>query len=113
MYVPSICIGTPSYPTMVHIGNSSRSGDSVTCKVMLTWQQPSNSPPVTFTTVTYCPPSPQNCEDMNCTSPCTISGLRNDTDYQFTVVANNNCGKNNGSSENMATFKLPSKLCFV
>ena len=45
--------------------------------ITVTWQQLPNTPPVTSTTVTYCPTSSPNCgNSMNCTSPCTISGLR-------------------------------------
>ena len=40
---------------------------------------------------------------MNCTSPCTISGLDPGTEYQFTVIPNNNCGFPTGCTENSAT----------
>ena len=67
----------------------------------ITWLQPNDTAPVTFTTVTYCPTSSQNCgNSTNCTSPCTISGLDPGTEYQFTVIPNNNCGSPTGCPEN-------------
>ena len=113
-FVPPISIGPPSCPTTVKVMDSSQnSTNPVKCDVMLTWQQPQDPPPVTFTTVTYCPRLSPNCGDsMNCTNPCTISGLNNSADYQFTVFLNNNCGSRTGCTGNMATAKLNSKLCF-
>ena len=40
---------------------------------------------------------------MNCTSPCTISGLDPGTEYQFTVIPNNNCGSPTGCTGNTDT----------
>ena len=40
---------------------------------------------------------------MNCTSPCNISGLDPGTEYQFTVIPNNNCGSPTGCTGNTAT----------
>ena len=98
------CIGIPSCPTDVNLDSSTlRNND---CDVSLTWQQPANTPPVTSTTVTYCPTSSLNCRNsvsLTCTSPCTISGLLNDTEYLFTVITNNNCGSPTGCTGNSAT----------
>ena len=60
---------------------------------VVTWQQ-SNSQTVTFTTVIYCPKSSPNCgNSVNCTSTsCSISGLDPGTEYQFTIIPNNECG---------------------
>ena len=44
---------------------------------------------------------------MNCTSPCTISGLDPGTEYQFTVIPNNNCGSPTGCTRNMAAAGTP------
>ena len=73
--------------------------------VNVTWQQPSSNPPVTSTTVTYCPTSSPNCGSfITCTSsPCAISGLDSGTEYQFTVISNNYCGSAIGCTENNAT----------
>ena len=40
---------------------------------------------------------------MTCTSPCSISGLDPGTEYQFTVIPNNNCGSPTGCTGNTAT----------
>ena len=96
------CIGIPSCPTHVNFDESSLRNNG--CRVSLTWQQPPNTLPVTLTTVTYCPTSSSNCgNSMTCTSPCTISGLLNNTEYQFTVIPNNNCGSPTGCTGNTVT----------
>ena len=67
----------------------------------VTWLQSNNTHPVKYTTVTYCPTSSLNCGySVNCTSPCTISGLDSGTEYQFTVIPNNDCGSPTGCPEN-------------
>ena len=72
--------------------------------VTVTWQQSPNTTLATSTTVTYCPTLSPNCgNSMTCTSPCTISGLYPGTEYQFTVIPNNNCGSPTGCTGNMAT----------
>ena len=40
---------------------------------------------------------------MTCTSPCTISGLDPGTEYQFTVIPNNNCGNATRCTGNATT----------
>ena len=47
--------------------------------------------------------SPNCVNSMTCTSPCTISGLDPGTEYQFTVIPNNNCGSPTGCTGNRAT----------
>ena len=72
----------------------------------VTWQQPPNTPPVTSTTVTYCPTSSPNCgNSMNCTSPCTISGLDPCVDYNVTITPTNNCGSATGCTGSMVAAK--------
>ena len=46
---------------------------------------------------------------MTCTSPCTISGLDPGTEYQFTVIPNNNCGSPTGCTEKNATAQTACK----
>ena len=69
----------------------------------LTWQQPPNTPPVTFTTVTY----RLTGDSMNCTIPCTITGLHNGTEYQFEVIPDNISGSPNGYTVNIANMTTP------
>ena len=42
---------------------------------------------------------------MNCTSPCTISGLDPGTEYQFTVIPNSNCGSPTECTGNKAAAR--------
>ena len=78
--------------------------------ITVTWQQPPNTPSVTFTTVTYCPTSSPNCGNiMTCTSPCTISRLDPGTEYQFTVIPNNNCGSPTGCTGDTAAAETVCK----
>ena len=72
----------------------------------VTWQQPPKTPPVTSTTVTYCPTSSPNCgNSMTCTSPCTISGLDPCVDYNVTITPTNNCGSATGCNGSMVSAK--------
>ena len=110
----AIIVELPSHAqslTYVGIPSCPISGTSVTAfdydGATVTWQQPPNTPPVTFTTVTYCPTSSPNCgNSVNCTSPCNITGLDSGTEYQFTVIPNNNCGSPTGCTGNMATAEI-------
>ena len=76
-------------------------------RTTVTWQQPPNTPPVTSTTVTYCPTSSPNCENsMNCTtSPCTISGLDPCVNYNITLTPTNNCGNATGCTGRLVAAK--------
>ena len=96
-------IGIPLCPNGVDLAQYTIRNNG--CDVSLTWQQPPNTPPVTSTTVTYCPTSSPNCgNSVNCTtSTCNISGLDSGTEYQFTVIPNNNCGSPNGCTWNNVT----------
>ena len=91
--------GPPSCPTSF---SANRDGDFTSATVTY---QLATTPPVTSTTVTYCPTSAPNCgNSMTCTtSPCTISGLDPGAEYQFTVIPNNNCGSPTGCTGNNAT----------
>ena len=98
-----LLVGVPSCPSIIIvIAVSKGDNDAIT----IIWQQPPNTPAVSFATITYCPTSSSNCVDsMNCTSPCTISGLYPGTEYQFTVIPNNNCGSPTGCTGNTATVE--------
>ena len=79
--------------------------------VQITWDQPSNNPPVTSVAVNCMPPSP-NC------GTCTIRGLASNTTYNFTVTPNNNCGPGSPSSASATTnytgkFTLVYYYCYV
>ena len=72
----------------------------------VTWQQHPNTPPVTSTTVTYCPTSSPNCgNSVTCTSQCTISGLDPCVDYNITLTPTNNCGSATGCTGSMVAAK--------
>ena len=89
-------VDTPSCPT-----SCARSRNEDFTTVSVSCQQPPNTPPVTSTTVTYCPTSSPNCgNSVTCTSPCTISGFNACEDYQLTVVPNNKCGSTTGCTGN-------------
>ena len=76
----------------------------------LTWQQPPNTPPVTSTTVTYCPTSSPNCTNRtDCTSPCVIGGLDPIIEYNFTVIQSNNCGSATGCTGTNSTAETASE----
>ena len=82
--------------------------------ITVTWRQPLDTPPGTYSVVNYCPTSSPNCGDgafqsRYCTSPCTISGLDPDTEYQFTVIPYNYCGSPTGCTENSATAQTAGK----
>ena len=53
------------------------------CDVTLQWDQPSEPADIT-TSVSCTPPSPGCAECEN--SPCTITGLSQNTEYNFTVT---------------------------
>ena len=75
-------------------------------RTIVTWQQPPNTPPITSTTVTFCPNSSPNCgNSVTCTSPCTISGLDPCADYTITITPTNNCGSATGCFWSMVTAK--------
>ena len=74
--------------------------------VRVSWEQPPNSPSVTYTTVTYCTAA-QSCENRTCTSnPCIIEGLSPGIEYSFTVIPNNNRGSAVGCTGNRATAEV-------
>ena len=78
--------------------------------ITVSWEQPPNSPPATSTAITYCPTSSPNCgKSMNCTSPCTFRGLDPDTEYQFTVIPNNNCASHTGCPGSSVTAQTTCK----
>jgi hypothetical protein len=93
-----VAVGPPSCPINI-TGDFTEDCTSAT----VTWDQPSG-PPVTSTTVVYCPASSLNCGDkVTCTSPCAITGLdptRDNLDqgenYIFQVIPENNCGTTTG-----------------
>ena len=95
-----ISVDIPSCPSAL---SSFRSANFTSANV--TWQQPLNSPPVTSTTITYCPTSSPNCgNSVTCTSPCTISGLDPCLNYSITVTPSNNCGSATGCTINSVTI---------
>ena len=76
----------------------------------LTWQQPPYTPPVTSTTVTYCPTSSPNCTNSTeCTSLCVISGLDPLIEYNFTVIQSINCGSAAGCNGTNSTAETASE----
>ncbi|GAA4831900.1 Ig-like domain-containing protein [Luteimicrobium xylanilyticum] len=65
-------------------------------QVTLSWTPPNNNgADITSYTVTPSSGAPQQCA----TTTCTIKGLTNDTEYTFTVVANNEVGPSEPSPE--------------
>ena len=94
-------VGVPSCPSSV-VAVAHDNNDAIT----VAWQHPPNTPPVTSTTVTYCPISSPNCgNSMNCTSPCNISGLDPCVDYRISITPTNNCGSANGCTGSMVAAK--------
>ena len=94
-----------------HLGPPSCSANVTSIRIenftrtTVTRQQP-NTPPVTSTTVTYCPTSSPNCgNSMTCTSPCTISGLDPCVNYRITITPTNNCGSATGCTGSMVVAK--------
>ena len=64
-------------------------------KANVTCQQPPNTPPDTFTTVTYLPTG----NSTTCTTnPCSISGLDPCVEYNMSAIPTNNCGNATGCS---------------
>ena len=82
--------------------------------VNVTWQQPPNSPLVTFASVTFCPTSSPNCgNSTNCTTnPCAIGGLDPGTEYQFTVLPIHYCGSA-GCTEINATAETTCEYIYL
>ena len=86
------CISIPDRPSCPTNFSANRDGDFTSATVTYELATP---PPVTSTTVTYCPTSSPNCGNyMICptTGTCTISGLDPCVEYNMSVTPNNNCG---------------------
>ncbi|MFC8731939.1 Ig-like domain-containing protein [Luteimicrobium sp. NPDC057192] len=82
--------GRPDAPVKPEIGTIESH------QVTLSWSPPNNNgAEITSYTVTPSSGAPQECM----TTTCTITGLTNDQDYTFTVVANNEVGASDPSPE--------------
>ena len=98
----------PSCPTSF---SANRDGDFTS--TVATYQL-ATPPPVTSTTITYCPTSSPNCgNSMNCTSPCTISGLDPCVEYNLSAIPNNNCGSPTGCTGNSMVVPAKGQCSYI
>ena len=93
-----LCISIPELPSCPTSFSANRDGDFTSATVTYQLATP---PPVTSTTVTYCPTSSPNCGNtMTCTNPCNISGLDPCVEYNLSAILSNNCGSPTGCTGN-------------